>query len=145
MEEIDVSSFLRGNQSKYFEDTQLKTEPNISFFWSGKSNGIGGPEVAAQIAKSHGGVTLESTLESQSITMPEWDFSDSDAIREWRYASATYAKQVSGEVRAIIGSDINPKGVWTTIELPILKANPKVTKIITIDPETLQETVIFTR
>ena len=145
MGETDVGLFNHNTRNKYFKDTQLKTEPNTAYFWSGKSNGVGGPQIAAEIARSNGGVTLETTLESQNINMPKWDFNDSDAIQAWRDASATYAKQASGEVRAIIGSDINPDGIWTTIELPTLKSNPNVSKIIIIDPETRHETIIFTR
>lgn len=35
--------------------------------------------------------------------------------------------------------------IWEKIELNRLKENLNVTKITTIDPETLAETVIFTR
>lgn len=43
---------------------KLKTEPDTAFFWSGRTDGIGGAENAANIAKSRGGVTLESTIET---------------------------------------------------------------------------------
>ena len=59
--------------------------------------------------------------------------------------SAEYAKQVSGEVRAVIGKQLRPNNIWETKELPALIDNAKVTKITTIDPATLIETVIFTR
>ncbi len=36
----------------------LKTEPNTAFFWSGRTKGVGGAEVAANVAKSKGGVTF---------------------------------------------------------------------------------------
>ena len=55
---------------------KLKTEPDTAFFWSGRTDGIGGAENAANIAKSRGGVTLESTIETQNIVMPEWDFNN---------------------------------------------------------------------
>ena len=134
-----------GKSVKYFDDVHLKTESNKSYFWSGKSNGVGGPENAAKIAGKNGGVTLETTLESQGIKMPEFNINDPAAVKAWQSASTTYASQVSGEVRAIVGSNVNPKGIWNTFELPALKANPNVTKIILIDPETLVETIIFTR
>ena len=110
-----------------------------------RSNGVGGPENAASIARKNGGVTLETTLESQGIKMPKYDLSDRSSINAWESASATYARQASGEVRAIVGSNVNTQGVWNRIELPILKTNPNVTKIILIDPATQIETIIFTR
>ena len=40
----------------------LATKPNEAFFWSGRTNGIGGEKVAWEIAESHGGVTLEMVI-----------------------------------------------------------------------------------
>ena len=66
---------------------KLKTEPNTAFFWSGRTDGIGGADNAANIAKSRGGVTLESTIESQNIIMPEWDFNNPSTMEAWDLAS----------------------------------------------------------
>ncbi len=59
--------------------------------------------------------------------------------------SADYAKGSTGTVRAVIGEDLRPGNVWEVSELPALKKNPNVEKIITIDPVTKVETVLFTR
>ena len=123
----------------------LKTKPDTAFFWSGNTNGIGGMDVAANIAKKNGGVTLEMVLDRQNIRMPEFNLNDSNSVEIWQKSSADYAKQATGVVRAVIGNSINPKGVWNSIELPELKRNQNVTKIIIIDPQTLKETVIFSR
>jgi hypothetical protein len=93
-----------GDAPKYFDDLQLKPTPNKSYFWSGKSNGIGGVDTARSIAGKNGGVTLESMIESQGIDMPKYDLSNQASIHAWENASAAYARQSSGEVRAIIGS-----------------------------------------
>jgi hypothetical protein len=45
----------------------------------------------------------------------------------------------------VIGKTVNHSRIWLTKELPALKNNTKVSKITTIDPETLEETIIFTR
>ena len=124
---------------------QLKTEPDTAFFWSGKTDGVGGAEVAADIAKGKGGVTLESTIEAKDITMPEWDFNDPSSMDAWDMASAAYAEQVSGEVRAVVGTELRPDNIWENVELPRLMENPNVTKITIIDPKTGIETVIFER
>ncbi len=123
----------------------LKTKKDKAFFWSGKTNEIGGADRALEIAKSKNGITLEELLEQKNIKLPNFDHLDETIVKLWQDVSAEYAKQVSGEVRAIIGKELRIDNTWENIELPILKNNPNVTKITTIDPETLVETVIFTR
>ena len=124
---------------------RLKTNPDTAFFWSGRTDGIGGMDVAKKIAKNKGGVTLESTIDDTNIVMPEWDFNTPSSVTAWEEASNVYAEQVSGEIRAVVGSELRPGNIWENIELPRLKANPNVTKITTIDPKTGVEKIIFER
>ena len=124
---------------------KLRTEKNTAYFWSGKTDGIGGQDVAADIATSRGGVTLEVLVANNGIDMPEWNIKDKPAIEAWELASAAYAEQVSGEVRAVVGKNLREDNVWENIELPRLKLNPNVTKIITIDPVAKVEITIFER
>lgn len=141
-------AYENGKQKLSFIDKVkplLKTKPNEAFFWSGKTNGTGGQDVALNIARAKGGITLEGLIAKNKITMPEWDINNPKAIKAWEDVSATYAEQVSGEVRAVIGENLRPGNVWENVELPRLKNNPKVTKITTIDPVTGVETVIFER
>ncbi len=131
----------------------LKTEPGTAFFWSGCAKVdpstqkllVSGDEVAAEIASKCGGTTLETQIKIKNIEMPKWDFDVPDSIKAWEDASAAYAKQVSGDVRAIVGQKLRDGNIWENIELPRLMQNPNVTKITTIDPDTLAETVIFER
>ena len=123
----------------------FKTEPNTAFFWSGRTDGIGGADISATIAKSRGGVTLESTIADKGIIMPEWDFNNPASMEAWDLASAAYAEQVSGDVRAVIGNELRHGNIWESIELPRLMKNQNVTKITTIDPKTGVETIIFVR
>ena len=46
----------------------FKTEPNIAFFWSGL--GKNGAEIAKEVAKSNGGVTLEMLMEHHCKNTP---------------------------------------------------------------------------
>ena len=124
---------------------RLKTDPDTAFFWSGRTDGIGGMDVAKKIAKNKGGVTLESTIDDTNIVMPEWDFNAPSSVTAWEEASNVYAEQVSGEIRAVVGSELRPGNIWENIELPRLKANPNVTKTTTIDPKTGVEKIIFER
>ncbi|MBE9468859.1 MAG: hypothetical protein IMY72_11165 [Bacteroidetes bacterium] len=115
----------------------LKTEPNKAFFWSGITNGIGGKNIALDIAESKGGITLEGLLKKKGLDLPEWDINNPVTVKLWEDVSAQYSKQVTGEVRAVVGKTLREGNIWETIELKRLKANLKVTKITTIDPETL--------
>ena len=124
---------------------RLKTGTDTAFFWSGQTDSIGGMDVAKKIAKNKGGVTLESTIDDTNIVMPEWDFNTPSSVTAWEEASNVYAEQVSGEIRAVVGSELRPGNIWENIELPRLKANPNVTKVTTIDPKTGVEKIIFER
>lgn len=121
----------------------MKTKFDTAFFWSGRTDGIGGMDVAIDVAKSRGGVTLESTIDDANVIMPEWDFNKPSSIDAWEEASNIYAEQVSGKIRAVVGNELRPGNIWENIELPRLKANPIVTQITTIDPKTGIETIIF--
>ncbi|MHB8255492.1 MAG: hypothetical protein ACYDEV_17855, partial [Acidiferrobacter sp.] len=120
------------------------TNPNEAVFWSGKTNGIGGVNVAGDIAQSTGGTTLEQLMASKGIALPAWDASNPAVVEAWQNASLNYAQGASGSVNAVIGSTLRPGSVWETIELPALRANPKVTEINVIYPATKAKTVIFT-
>ncbi|WP_392560313.1 hypothetical protein [Orbus mooreae] len=123
----------------------LKTEPNSAFFWSGKTDNIGGAVVAEQIAKSKSGTTLELLIKEKNVNIPEWNLHDPLSIKAWEEVSEVYATQVSGEVKAVVGTHLRPGNIWENIELPRLKNNENVTQIITIDPKNKIEKIIFIR
>ncbi|WP_083746685.1 hypothetical protein [Mycobacterium terramassiliense] len=131
----------------------LTPPPNGAFFWSGRTSdgfGIGptsagGNGAADLFAGSHGGTTLEGLLARNGVTPPKWSFDDAVAQEWWSVVSGTYADNVRGEVHAVIGPNLRPGNVWDTVELPRLTANPNVTKIVIIDPETGSETTVFER
>lgn len=122
---------------------KLATKPNTAFFWSGRTDGIGGADIAEGIARNRGGVTLESTIKDKNIDMPEWDFDNPQSIKAWEDVSAAYAKQVTGEIRAVVGKELRAGNIWENVELPRLISNDKVTKIKTIDPCNQTEKIIF--
>ena len=123
----------------------MSTEPNTAFFWSGRTEGIGGELAAMRIAEARGGTTLEKLLKERGISMPDWNPNDPAVVKAWHDISAAYAAGVSGHVRAVIGKELRPGNVWITSELPALMTNPNVTKITTIDPKALDEATIFSR
>lgn len=123
----------------------VSTDKDEAFFWSGRTAGIGGANVAQDIAKVYGGTTLESLIEARGVKMPAWDTNNTATVQAWKNIAAEYAQGASGTVRAVIGENMRPGNVWEVAELPALKNNPKVTKIVTIDPATGKENIIFER
>lgn len=123
----------------------VHTNPDEAFFWSGKTNGYGGDVAARKIASESRGTTLETLIEQRNIKMPAWDTNNPDVVSAWKTISAEYAAGASGTVRVVLGKDLRPGNVWETAELPALKNNPRVEKIVAIDPVTKIETEIFNR
>jgi hypothetical protein len=91
-----------------------------------------------------GGKTLEMLVAERGVAMPKWDGSDKTE-EAWRVASARFAAGASGIVRAVVGERLRESNIWSSIELPALMQNARVTRIIAIDPATLQETMLFDR
>ena len=118
------------------------TEKDTAFFWSGRTGGVGGPDVAGDFAGRGGGTTLEQLMERRGIKLPEWDPDNPAVVDIWTKASEAYAEGASGEVRAVIGENVRPGAVWNA-ELKALEQNPAVTRITTIDPATGRATVIY--
>jgi hypothetical protein len=125
--------------------SRVSTKRSEAFFWSGRTEGVGGQEVAAEIAKKNGGTTLETLISERGIEMPPWDPTNPSAVRAWEEISAEYAANASGQVRAVIGQSLRPGNIWETREMPALMNNPKVTEIVVIDPLTNHTQVVFRR
>ncbi|CAN5397799.1 hypothetical protein BH10ACT10_BH10ACT10_28810 [soil metagenome] len=119
------------------------TAPDSAFFWSGRTNGVGGQHIAADVAGENGGTTLEQLMESRGIKLPELDADNPAVVKVWKDASSAYAEGASGEVRAVIGDSMRPGNVWETAELPSLMDNPAVTRITTVDPGTGATKVVY--
>ena len=120
----------------------FETEKDTAFFWSGKTGGVGGEDVAGEYASQGGGTTLEQLMARRGIELPKWDPSNPAVVNAWTEGSEAYASGASGEVRAVIGENVRPDAVWHA-ELKALEQNPAVTKITTIDPVTGKATVIY--
>ena len=132
---------------------QLSTQPNEAFFWSGRNAenvgvgpiSAGGNGAADLVAHGSNGTTLEALLDLHGIEPPKWSPGDTYSENWWSGVSQLYAENASGEVHAVVGSNLRPGNVWETVELPRLMENPNVTKIVVIDPDTGHETIVFRR
>lgn len=131
---------LEGLDSQY---QQLETPRNGAYFYSGL--GKEGDKVAAGLAGERGGTTLETKLSEAGIVMPEYNMNDKASMEAWREASRQYAARASGDVHVVAGERMTADGVFATVEYPTLQANEKVTRILSVDPKTGEETVVFDR
>ncbi|HET7742104.1 MAG TPA: hypothetical protein VFL67_15770 [Mycobacterium sp.] len=144
--------YVPGSLPSYDQLLHLtRTDPDSAHYWSGRdANGMGvGPDgsgIAERIAEGANGTTLEMTLERNGVNpLPAWNRHDPESVRFWEDASAAYAENASGDVTAIVGSDLRPGNIWQTVEIPRLMDNPDVTRITQIDPDTGEATEIHSR
>ena len=61
--------------------SRVATNTDEAFFWSGRTNGVGGDKVAGEIARNNGGKTLEMLIEERGIKMPDWDPTNPASMR----------------------------------------------------------------
>ena len=128
----------------------FKTEPNTAFFWSGL--GENGAEIAKEIAKANGGVTLEMLMEQNKQKLIDAGFpynkdlddfvfngSDPENLKAWKDLSKAYASQASGNVRAVLGDNIKPGSVWCTDEMPCLFSTENVTSVQGVSKQQLMD------
>jgi hypothetical protein len=92
----------------------LASAPGKAFFWTGRNGGVSVEGKALLVAKAQGGNTLEGTLSSGGVIMPDFDFgyvpsaslvyscslpfcSNPETVRIWTVASKTFAELASGD------------------------------------------------
>ena len=145
LDDLDLGDTPGFNPDGSVNPAHFRTDPDSAFFWSGRTDNVGGAEVAGRFAEDANGTTLEQLMERRGVKMPEWDADNPDVVRTWGDASAAYAQEASGEVRAVVGEDLRPGNVWETRELDSLKNNPEVTRIVRVDPKTGETEVLWER
>jgi hypothetical protein len=145
LDNLDLGDTPGFNPDGSVNPAHFRTDPDSAFFWSGRTDNVGGAEVAGRFAEDANGTTLEQLMERRGVKMPEWDADNPDVVRTWGDASAAYAQEASGEVRAVVGEDLRPGNVWETRELDSLKNNPEVTRIVRVDPKTGETEVLWER
>jgi hypothetical protein len=121
---------------------RLATGTDEAVFWSGI--GRGGDKRAAAWVAQNGGATLETTLASRGIDLPTWNAADPSVVAAWRQASIDFASGASGNVRVLQGTSLRMDAIFRS-EFEALIANPKVRSIMSINPETGLETLLWSR
>ena len=91
-------------------------------------------EIAANCADKMGRSTLETTLSSKGIELPNWDVSNPSTISAWNSAYSSYAMHSSGNVEALLGNTVRPTSVWNVFERTILRINSNVGNITIYTP-----------
>jgi len=120
----------------------LETSEGEAIFWSGI--GRGGEAKASDWATRHGGSTLETLLTKRGITMPPWDPVDPLSVAVWRNASLEFAAGAKGKVRVLQGDGLRVDSIWKD-EFKALQNNPLVESVISVNPDTGVELLIWSR
>ncbi|AGZ49000.1 hypothetical protein B1T45_28275 [Mycobacterium kansasii] len=149
---VNAADYVRESLPSYDELRELtKTDPGKAYYWSGRdANGVGvgpdGSRIAERLADEANATTLKMLLERRGmVPVPGWDAAFPDTIRFWDEAARAYAENAAGTVTAIVGCDVRPDNIWQRVEVPRLRNNPNVTRIIQIDPDSRVSTVIYER
>jgi filamentous hemagglutinin len=121
---------------------RLATGADEAVFWTGIR---GGNSTAAAWATKNGGATLETTLAQRGVQLPAWDPTSPASVAAWRNASAEFAAGASGTVRVLQTDAVRVNSVWAEVEFGALKANPNVTSIMAVNPETGMEVLLWAR
>lgn len=118
---------------------------NRAYFWSGSTtdkktnNRVSVMHWASKYAQEHGGMTLEMVLHDMQNDHPEhhmvplWNPNDQGVFDWWGKASVALASGVEGTVHVVLGKQLRPNSIWLTQELPALKENENVKKIIAVE------------
>jgi len=120
----------------------LATGTDEAVFWTGI--GRGGDVRAANWVARHGGSTLEITMAARGIRLPAWDPSNPAVVAAWRRASTEFAAGARGNIRVLQGDAIRLDAIWVD-EFKALKANPNVTSIRAVNPDTGAEVLLWSR
>lgn len=111
-------------------------------FWSGIR---GGDDAARHWTAEHGGITLEETVERLKVWLPRWNPSDPASVCAWRAASAEFATGAEGHVTVLQGEAVRVNSIWAQVEYPALRANPNITSITAVNPQTDSKVVLWSK
>lgn len=120
----------------------LATGTDEAVFWTGIRNG---ESTAATWVSQNSGATLETTMATRGVKLPPWDANNPVTVAAWRSASAEFAAGARGNIRVLQSDTVRLKSVWAEVEWPALKANPNVTSITAVNPETGVQTLLWKR
>ena len=112
----------------------LKSDSSTFCSGIGDEGICNGDQIAANCADKMVRYTLETTLSSKGIELPNCDVSNPSTISAWNSASSSYAMHSSGNVEALLGNTVRSTSVWNVFERTILRINPNVGNITIYTP-----------
>lgn len=121
----------------------FRTPRDGAYYWSGMWPRHG-DEIAGAIASGNNATTLEMLCEDRGIELPRWNSEDPAVVEIWTQASEAYAAGALGTVHAVLGDNMRPDAVWWA-EFDRIQSNNKVDQIVKIDPDTLAESIYWSR
>lgn len=128
----------------------LKPQKDQAVFYSGCTGrnaegeiNKGSDELAREFAETNEGSTMNMLLSDAGVE--DWSDEEDDPMGLWRDASRVMAQNARGNVRVLIKQPLRKGNIFEAVELPTLKKNPYVTRIVTIDIDTGEEKEIFRR
>jgi hypothetical protein len=74
----------------------------------------------------------------------EFDAEDPASVQAWIDTARRFAEGASGTAHVVLGTT-RPGNIWENVQLPALKANPRIERIVAIDADTGAEETIFER
>jgi uncharacterized protein RhaS with RHS repeats len=140
--DVSAGFYFDGGGEAVDAAAKLLTEADQAVFWSGVKDGSAAAE---RWAAKNGGATLEGTASAQGLNLPAWDANNPESISAWRQASADFASGAQGNVTVLQGDSIRVSSIWAQDEYPALIANPNVTSITAVDPQTGATTLLWSR
>lgn len=114
----------------------------MKLFWSGI--GRGGADKAAAWVGQNGEATLETTPAARGIKLPVWDASNPASVAAWRQASKDFTAGASGNVRVLQGDALRLDAIWID-EFRALQTNPNVNSIMSLNPNTGADVLLWSR
>ncbi|MEO8648769.1 MAG: RHS repeat-associated core domain-containing protein [Acidobacteriota bacterium] len=116
--------------SSFFRNVAFGTERNGAVFFSGQGTASVANQFAVStgrqtIGMTPGGSILNSVTGANVFGRPAYEVFPRASQGLWGWGSRHFAQGASGEVN-FFGRAVNPNGVWSTIERPILQQNPDV-------------------
>ena len=124
----------------------LRPKAGEAVFWSGYKTDQNGKRVsvkedAQKFAQDKGKLVLNHGLARDGINIPPPE-QNPHTPRLWKFSSKVWAQRAHGDTHAVVGDWRNPHSDYDTIEKPILRTSPKVSKLTEHNVQTGVSTVV---
>jgi len=81
----------------------------------------------------------------RGINLPVFDRANPASVAAWQQASIDFARGASGNVTVLQDTAVRVNSRWKEFEFPALTANPDVTSITAVNPDTGDAFLLWNR